>query len=259
MPIAPFPTMTNIRANIRPARPDFGPDLDLGPIAKILADNPGASLGDVLVQLATPPAPDRAVTSEMPAATRLSADLRQALGKLPEVFGQVKPPTTRRALRPAELAKLEDEKVVRDAIMTALKKQDDEAKGMLNVHFDVVAERQGLAKDTTPRNDKGHYLIATPGHHEEAQVAGRTTYFTRQRTGDTTVFSQRKLEEAVMAGRITRGEYLAATEPVTGRRISPERMNKLLLSVKGRQKALRIIQACGEIKRGVNSVHLRSN
>ncbi|MFF7198203.1 hypothetical protein ACFZAM_31405 [Streptomyces sp. NPDC008079] len=228
-------------------------------VAKILNGSSDLSLGDVLAKLAEPADEKQPTVSAMPTAVALSEDVQRALELLPVVFGQVKTPASRRVLNQSELAKFADEKTIIDTIQKALKARLAEMTATISVHFDVAAEKSGKAKKSTPRDGNGHYQIAVPGSPEEAPISDRASTWFRQRVSDKTVFVQDLLEKALLDGKITRADYLAVTEPVKGRVVSEEKINKLFLSAKGRDRAQKVIKVAGKVVRGTNSIHLRNN
>lgn len=231
--------------------------IDYGNAALILQSS-DRSLGEVLAALAAPTAPDaKAATSAMPVSGKMTPELQRALNALPEVFRAVKPPASRRALAQTDLARLLDAKEVRDVLLKELKKWGEEEKEMISTHFDVVAEKEKRAAKKTPRDDKGHYQLATPGNPETVELQDRAQVWSRERAGDTTILSQRLLDDAYAANKISRAEYLAVTTPVTGRVLDEEKVRKLLLSKAGRSRAQKVIKLIGEVKRGVISIHTR--
>lgn len=125
----------------------------------------GAPLSEVASALMTeppaPPAPQEVPGfPALPPADALSPEARIALKLLPGVFGNVSM-QDRRQLTEDELADLGREDAAVRLLLDALKTRKEHIAAMIRHHADVTAEKSGEADPaTTPRDEKGHYLLA---------------------------------------------------------------------------------------------------
>lgn len=230
--------------------------IDFDKLVTTLSD-PKADLAEALTELTTiPSAPADARKSAMPEKTLLQPAVQQAMTELPSLFGKVQP-ASRRLVNGKEQGRLGAERRAIDAILKALKGRKDEIAEIMGTHFDVLAENKGKATDTSPRDTKGHYLLATPGTPEIQEVPDSDECWVRQRQSDKTVPSLSKLEQALADGTITREEYLKVTKPVTGREWDEDTLRKMLVSEKDRATAQKILDLTSETTPGLNSIHLK--
>lgn len=96
----------------------------------------------------------------LPKVTELAPKQREALDRVPEVFGTVVP-TERRLLSQQEVDLLIEERDTLDEAEKALKKRKDDIRLILLNHNDVEVEQELGEEDEWPATDKdGHYLRA---------------------------------------------------------------------------------------------------
>jgi hypothetical protein len=233
------------------------PAFDFDKLGVELKNDPSLNLSDVLAKLATlPPVdPDKPV-KKASVVELVSGELMLAIEEIPNVFGKVKPPASRRVLNNAELAKLRAEKVQIDLAMKALKLRKDEIHSMVSVHFDVVAEEQkGIDPKKTPKNEKGHYLLASPGNPERADIKDGGKYFTREKAKDKVEWSMDALLSLLENGEITRAEFLAVTS--TERVIDLDKIKRLLTLKNKMERTQEIVSKISTVKHGTLSINLR--
>lgn len=166
------------------------------------------------------PAPAKTIT--------ITQDMLSALERLSETFGQVCP-DTRRELTREELALLCSERRDISAVLEPMTKRKDAIGTIVRHHIDCKAEAEGQAVPravvdpetgetivaATPRDVKGHYILASKG--KPCQVPGDDGYvFSEQYSSGKTSFDDAtdKLLAMYEAGDITREEYLACTREV---------------------------------------------
>ncbi|MFE0490187.1 hypothetical protein [Streptomyces griseoaurantiacus] len=237
------------------ATSEITPVFDFDQAVVALRKDSGASLTDVLAELAKLPAADPQDRPKPSTAVELVTDgLMKSIKAIPDVFGKIKP-GGRRALAAAELASLQAEKDEIDTAIKALTKRKDEIHAMVSVHFDVLAEKQKRVDEGTPQDKKGHYLIARPGDPETAPVKGSGRYFTRERSSDKAALSHERLLALYEEGKITRAEYLAFT--ATQRDIDQEKVRRQLLSRTRRQRTQEILDEITVVTPGRLSINLR--
>lgn len=222
-----------------------------------LKNDPKLDLTDVLARLATAPPFDPAKPVKAATAVDLvTAPLMAAITEIPKVFGDVKPPQSRRLLNSTELVSLRAEKIQIDLAEKALKKRKEEIHRMISVHFDVVAERQKrIDPEKTPKNKDGHYLLASAGNPEKAVVKDGEKHFTREKAKDKVVFSMEKLLALYENGDITRAEFLMVTSPT--RVVDKAKINRLLTIKNKMHRTQEIVSKISVVTYGALSVHLR--
>jgi hypothetical protein len=233
------------------------PAFDFDQVEIELRNDPKLDLSDVLAKLATLPPVDPAKPVKTATAIELVTDsLMAAITEIPNVFGQVKPPKTRRMLNSTELVELRAEKTQIDIAEKALKKRKEEIHKMVSVHFDVVAERQRkIDPQKTPTNKDGHYLLASAGNPEKALVKDGEKHFTREKAKDKVEWSMDALLDLLETGQITRTEFLSMTSQT--RVIDQDKISRLLTLKSKAQRTRQIIQKISVVKYGALSIHLR--
>lgn len=232
------------------------PAYDFDKAVLALRANTSTNLGSLLAELATLPAPKVKKSADLAIVERVGEDLMRNIAELPTVFNRVDPPT-KRALNKPELVKLLEEKERIDAVEKATKKRKERIHSILSDHFDCVAERKKLIGEKTMKDEKGHYLVAVKGAPETQLVEGSGKYFTRERTGDTVIFTHDKALAMYESGEITRADYLACTRPVRTREVDEDKLSRMLLSKKQRERGQRLIAMIGIPKLGRLSINLR--
>jgi hypothetical protein len=149
----------------------------------------------------------------VPAPVELTPEVKQALEQMAEVFAAVQP-TERRTLTDTEVAALYLEREVVKQVSEVLAGREENIKEYVRNHMDVVAEETGRVDANTPRDNKGHYVVATKGNPERLDVAGTNQVFSREfRSGKASVDGSRLLD-MYEAGEISREDYLAFTREV---------------------------------------------
>jgi hypothetical protein len=127
---------------------------------------------------------------------------------------------------------------------------------MVSVHFDVVAEQQkGIDPKKTPTNKKGHYLIASPGNPERADIKDGAKYFTREKAKDTVEWNLDALLDLLETGEITRAEFRAITS--TQSFIDLDKIKRVLTLKAKRERFQEIVGKISTVKHGTLSINLR--
>jgi len=145
-----------------------------------------------------------------PAPVVLTPEVKEALEQMAEVFAAVQP-TERRTLTDTEVAALFLEREVVKQVSEVLAGREENIKEYVRNHMDVVAEETGRVDANTPRDTKGHYVVAAKGEPERLNVAGTNQAFSREfRAGSASVDGSRLLD-MYEAGEISREDYLAFT------------------------------------------------
>lgn len=191
---------------------------ELSPLIKQgqIALRDGASLAAIaaamLVEMpeveALPPA-----VPTVPEPVELTPEVKEALEQMAEVFAAVQP-TERRRLSDTEVAALYIERDVVKKVGEVLAGREENIKEYVRNHFDIVAEETGRVDANTPRDNKGHYVVAEKGKPERLPIAGTNQAFSREfRTGKASVDGSRLLD-MYEAGEISREDYLAFTREV---------------------------------------------
>lgn len=222
-----------------------------------LKNDPGLNLSEVLAKLATLPSIDPDKPVKMASVVgQVTGELMLAIEEIPGVFGKVKPPASRRVLNTTELSKLRAEKIQIDVAMKALAARKAEIHDMVSVHFDVVAEEQkGIDPTKTPTSKKGHYLIASPGNPERADIKDGLKHFTREKAKDTVVWSLDALLDLLESGEITRAEFRAITS--TQAVIDLDKIKRVLTLKAKRERFQEIVGKISTVKHGTLSINLR--
>jgi hypothetical protein len=241
-------TTTSTSKTLEPAS-----TLDWDKALDTLDEKPSASLTDLLSAIDTYPAPAEAKKSRMPVANSLTDKQKDALQSLPEVFGKVQPPASRRLFNEKEKADLAAERNILDEILKFCAERKDLINEMIGTHMDVLAEKKDLVRDQTGVDDKGHYLIAAPGAPERDEIRDLPLAWTRQRQADKTVPSQKLLDLYHKDGHISAEDYKA----VTGRVLDEEKVRQMVLKPGTREQAQRVLNLINEKRRGTNSIWLR--
>lgn len=224
-----------------------------------LQKNEGASLTDILAELAViptaaPPAEKKKASKETVA--RNNEEAIKAISALPEVFGTVKAPASRRRFSQAELAKVLTEKNALAEAKKAVTKRESDLNEWVSRHFDVYAEELGLVDpETTPKDAKGHYLIGSAGNRLEQAVEGAEKMLTREKENDKTSMSHDLLLAAYEDGKISRTEYLAYTSNI--RVLDEKKVSTALLSKARQERTKEIIEMVTQIQPGKLSIRVR--
>jgi hypothetical protein len=206
------------------------PNTELEPVAQgeiLLVTGLSFSLSDVADKI-TAPLPDPPFDEALPfpglpKRVELTEHQRQSLGMVARVFGSLSL-DSRRSLLSEELEDLALEADTLADLEGVLKDRREEIKEIIRVHMDVDAEEQGVAVprpklgpaggkvvEATPRDRKGHYLLAEPSKPLEVHVGGFRKGWQQRFTSGSVALSAAALDELYEAGAIDRKEYLACT------------------------------------------------
>jgi hypothetical protein len=184
-----------------------------------------ATLAEVASQVADPLPSDSDRTTALAfppvaAPVVLDAATRTALNSLPEVFARVQP-TERRALTESEIAALYVERDALAKSMATLRDREDQIKEAIRTHLDVTAEKDGQAfpsatskHPATPREESGHYLLASRGKPARVQVPGSNVAWSLEYREAKATVSGSLLDEMHAEGTVSREDYLAFTREV---------------------------------------------
>lgn len=146
----------------------------------------------------------------VPAPVVLTPEVKDALAQMTEVFAAVQP-TERRRLTDTEVAALYIERDVVKQVAEVLDGREENIKEYVRNHLDIVAEESGMIDENTPRDGKGHYVVASKGNPERLNIPGSNQAFSREfRSGKAAVDGSRLLD-MYEAGEISREDYLAFT------------------------------------------------
>lgn len=159
----------------------------------------------------------------VPKGRTLTEAVRNVLKSVPQVFGSVQM-ETRRTLSEAELEQVYTEHAVLDTVCKTLKARVEDIKEIVRTHMDVDAEERNLARakevhrggklaaEATPRDSKGHFLLAQEtGHPYRIPIPGTDKeYSLEYRAGKVTLDGDALLG-MFERGEISREEYLGFT------------------------------------------------
>lgn len=211
----------------------FGRSMKLSLQAKPLAEFAEEILGD---QMAAVPAGTE--FPKPPKEIELTPEVRKALKALPALFGQVQP-QHRRKLDENEIQAIGEEYANIQTLLKLIGQREADIKEYVRTHQDVEAEEQGRAfakevrrngnvvAEATPRDAKGHYLLAKPKDPQKTEVPGGPLAFVNQYTSGKLTTDLEQLTRDYEAGELSREDYLAVT--VAKRVVDPERLKKHVL------------------------------
>jgi hypothetical protein len=198
------------------------------------------TLDDLLEMLAGAAAQPREVPA--PAAAEevtITDELREALRQLPEVFGGVVP-TEPRKLEQAELARITRERAAIARVVTALGKRDKSIDETVRNHMDAEAREQGITEPVVSEGvAKGHVLAAQKGVPFSVAVPGFEDGWQQRLVKGRSEMQFALLADLLLAGTITRAEYLAVTTEV--RVIDEDKVRKMVR--KAPKRFLAIVRA----------------
>lgn len=163
---------------------------------------------------------------KIPAPLEANADTRKAFSTLGRLFNKVIV-TSRRRMNEAELAELGAELADIQRVSKLLTAREEQIKEYARTHQDVVAEENGLAfpadvvrnglkvVSATPRDTKGHYLLAAPQNPEVTEIPGSNGLkFSNQYSSGRSIEDLAYVTRAYEAGEIDEKTYLACTKVV---------------------------------------------
>lgn len=166
-----------------------------------------ADLFQRVVHKPQPAVPDK----KPPVPQKLSADVLDAIKRLPDVYGKTVV-TADRALTKEEAKAIVEERTVIDKVMTALKRRKDESiREVLANHADHVLIK-GMTEDeiASLRKDKnGHFA---PWDTQDIPVEGTDLKIQRFASGGKPNLTIESVELLHAAGKIDRKTYLAITK-----------------------------------------------
>lgn len=220
---------------------------------ELLSRDPGIGLDELALALVPQepvslPVGEAKPFPKLPKAVDMTAGVLGALRRLPKIFGRIHI-TIRRALSQDEVDELMAEAVTIIEVKAALDGRLEEIKEIVRNHIDVTAEDKGIAfpadvtgpdgavtRAASPRDKKGHYLLARPKNAYDVP-AGPGINWSQQYTTGHTEPDDAMLQAAYAAAVITRDEYLGFTrqlrtfDPLTAQqwiRQHPERGLEIL-------------------------------
>lgn len=160
---------------------------------------------------------------ELPKPLEANDSVREALAKLSGNFNQVVV-AERRTMDEEELAVVGDEYANLQQVVKLLETRAEMIKEYVRTHQDVAAEEAGHAfpKDVvrngetiikaTPRDAKGHYILAAPKEPENTEIPGTNGLkFSNQYSNGRTTVNLNAITEAYENGEIDEKTYLACT------------------------------------------------
>lgn len=205
------------------------PAAELDPVLRgaltLLENQPGSTISQLADKVVPPPVhvptAEAAPFPELPSPVAMTPEATDALQRLPRMFGTLSL-TRRRRLTPRELDGLMAEVAVISHVTGVLGPRLEEIKEIIRVHIDKHAEYEGAAvpadilgpdgavsTPATPRDQKGHYLLARP--KDGYQVPAGPMAWTQEYRAGTVTPSGEELLAAYEKGTITRAEYLGFT------------------------------------------------
>lgn len=209
-------------------------------------------------ELAAPPAP--ADFPAIPKPLTITEAVKKSMKAIPAVFGRVQP-TSRRKLDDGELLVIGAEYLHLVEILKPFAKRAEDIKEMIRVHQEMVAEEEGRAfpKDVvrggkivakaTPRDAKGHYILATSGNPETTPIPDTTFEFSNQYTSGKLVTDLENLTREYEAGNLPEAVYKAISS--TKRVIDAEKLRSYVLRT-GDASILKRISSRGRASSAMN-------
>lgn len=179
----------------------------------------GVDLMDILKEVGLAPAPERS-TGTVPAPSQITEAERDALKKLPEVFGKVCP-TNPRLLNGPEKKAVDIERGYITTIEKMVTTRKEDIRHILNNHLDRRAEEAGITGGED-LDRHGHWLIknADPIPDTNREISRTIQHY--EPTYDSVA-----LYRAYEAGDITREQYNALTSrPEVARQIDETKAAK---------------------------------
>ena len=131
------------------------------------------SLSDIL-KVVAPEVATLDIPATVPLPAVISTRARQALDRLPEVFGQCVP-TERRTLEPVEVTALVEEKITLDELKKMAESRMESIRTTVFNHLDIEVGDD----EEVPRDVRGHYVRAG----EVRGAPGTEKRFTREVRG----------------------------------------------------------------------------
>jgi hypothetical protein len=221
-------------------------------VADVVADPlPDLSESDDVVPFPAPPT-----------AVVLTDEVKAALGALPIIFGVVNM-DERRALSPEEILMAKTEQDVVREVLAVLGGRDEAIKEMIRHTFDVNAEESGVAVPkvvrasngkiivpATPRDAKGHYILASKDKPECLPITGTNQQYSSEFRAGTLTISGPDLDALYKDGKVSREDYLSMT--VERRVFDETRAKKAITDKPERMGILRLISRRGAASTALN-------
>lgn len=147
-----------------------------------------------------------AVRVEVPVVPEITDAHREALAKIPLIYGQVTPKIPRLLTKDEQKAIVEERAAIDVVLGLLATRKDTSIREALASHLDKVAEKDGLATDTTEKDSRGHYALK-----QDSPVEGTSVKISRSVSEPKPVISSKSIQEAHEAGLLSREDYLALT------------------------------------------------
>lgn len=169
----------------------------------------------------------------LPDELAATKELGEALAALPALFNKIHP-TTRRAFDAKELEAVGAELVAIRDVLDVLGQREEDIKEFFRTHQDVHAEQQGrafphdvvrngnLLHKATPRDAKGHYLLAKPQEPEVTKIPNTVVEISNQYTSGKLATNFEALTLLHEQGGLDRKTYLAIS--TAKRVVDPEKL-----------------------------------
>lgn len=174
----------------------------------LLTTNTSVSLVDLLKAL-SPAQVSASPPAKVPAPRKITDKQREAIERMPKVYGQVVP-TERRALTEQEISTLLNERTTLDEVKKAAEARLKDITLIAHNHLDVEV-------DALPKKERSGFLLDKDGHYI---VAGRFSTedtdveFSRETRENAPSLPLSALESLEQAGQIDHKTFLAMTSQV---------------------------------------------
>ncbi len=189
-----------------------------------LRTNPTLSLDDLQNLLHDLPPQTPPVSAPPKTTVTVTQELTDAIALLPQVLCSVAPASWR-PLNGAERARLAAEKRTIDQVKSTLEKRIKEIADLVHMDADATAKQAGIVNEDTPRDDKGHYVIARPQAPETLPGDDLSEWSREYRPGKR-IPAHDRAKKHLTDGVITRADYMAVT--VQERRVDLAKIDALI-------------------------------
>ena len=220
--------------------------LDLRTNATLSLDDLQGLLQDLPPQIPAASAPPKTTVVVTP-------DLTEAIALLPQILCSVAP-ATRRSLNSAERARLAMEKRTIDKVKATLEKRLKEIAEIAHMDADTTAEQAGVVNEHTPRDEKGHYVIARSKTPETRPGDDTDDWSREYRPGKRTPAHERA-KQHLADGVITREDYMAVT--AQERRVVLAKIDALVADEATKARGMRLKALLVDETPATTSIHLR--
>lgn len=185
------------------------------------------SLKDVAEILDVHALPVAVTEAEWPKQVTMTEAAKDAIEDLPRVFNRVVPDGPKVFTDDEMVALYEERETLRQA-MEPLSGRDEVIKEMVRHHMDLVAleDNRAVPRDVvvngnlvaqaTPRDEKGHFILASKGNPERASIPGTGQAWSREYRQGAVSYANASSDLLALyeAGDITREQYLAMTREI---------------------------------------------